>query len=398
MKLNFQRFAIYLVFLTMPFTSAFSISNQISLSILVFSCAVFILLLDIKNYLILRGDSVNNFIIAVSIIGIPLPIIAVITSLNYHVELRFGHILARTLFYFLILGAIIYMRAFARCGPVKIKIIIEFTYFLTLIVCVIDALNLFGIIDVNLARGDVAQLVVSYGDLYRIRGPFEEPGYLGAFVAATLPIYLHISNNQVFKFIIISVLTVLLSLSANFVIWMFVYLILWFILSLFQITLHKLLRRQNIIIFAFVAAFIVLAVFEFDIFDIIYGKFLGKSYNERIESYSIIIELSKHPIKLLFGFGPGYFLSTDFSQPTSILVSTLIELGLLGLFIFLSIYFINIFMLVRRRAAVHLAIGCIAYSIFIMTTPGYYFPFYVLPLLYWTFFKATSLWPLGKSV
>lgn len=396
-KLNLSKFAVYLGFLTLPFTSVFSFSSQISLSAAAFSCAVIILLFSGRGYIAITNGGVNNFIISISAAGIMLPVVSLILSLNLHSEIRVGHVLARTLFYFLIFGGVIFIRAFARCGLSQTKKIIELTYFLIIIFCIIDALNLFRIIDINLGRGNVEHLAVSFGDLYRIRGPFEEPSYLGAFVAATLPIYLFISKKRAFKFIVVSGVTVLLSLSANFVFWFFIYLLLWVLFILPKIIRLKLLTRSNVATFLFIASFILISVFEFNIFGIIYGKFLGNSFSERIESYSIISDFINHPLHIIFGFGPGYFLSTNFSQPTSIVVSTFIELGLLGLLIFFCIYFINIFMLFKKPAAMHLTIGCISYFIFIMTTPGYYFPFYVLPLLYWTFYKASLLWPLKNS-
>lgn len=389
MKINTKISAIYLTTIGLPFTSLFAINSYISLSIVAFSVGFLMLVLNKNRYKFLRNDRPSKLICFIVLGAIPLPIFSIITSFYIHSEIRTAHIISRMLFYILVLMAMVYMNELGKCGNKKVMKILAITYLIILLVCTTDALILFGILDINLPRPTVDELVISYGNIFRIRGPFEEPGYLAAFIAATLPMYLHVCKYKIYSFIVISGIAIFMSLSANYVIWSLLYSVLWFFMSLRYLKLTRLHVVKNIIPFLIFLSFILLALYGFDVLDIVTGKFLGSSYESRIESYAILNKYFDYPENFLFGLGPGFYLNTEYSQPTSIVISTFLELGVLGILIFFGIYFINIYFLLKSNLAMHLAIGCVLYFLFMLTTPGYYYPFYVLPLLYWTFFKSS---------
>lgn len=374
MKIN----ATSLFFLSLPFTSVFSYNEHFSLSII-------ITIIILSSYLVkplpiipkAKRYIVSYYVFA-AIFMVCITMISSASSANLD-PVKYPHIIARLFFGFLLLGLILVALAASRYTTVQLKIMIWVSYFIVALICLIDWAQMSGYSEIVLPRVTVEELIINYGNSFRVRGPAEEPGYLASFFAATLPLLIQWSRRPYLVFAFVAFVVYILTFSFAFIIWMMVFAVILLFLNALRPTDNIVNKVPVVIRITTVVIVLLIVLYLFFDSDLIESKM--HSYNDRLYSYELVQIFSDDPSRYFFGLGPGYFKMSGLVQPTNFLLSTLVELGLSGVLVFAALIFCNIYYLIQNRCN-YLVAGAFAYLVFFIETPTYYYPFFSLPLFY----------------
>lgn len=385
-------------FLFLPFTSVFSINEQISLSIVV--TVLLAGLLVLRNSLTAIPTvsfTQRRFAYFLIFAALSMVIVVLISTLSADAISdgnRVGHVVSRLSYGVLIICLLLIGVATSKCSEFELRSIIFFSYFVVLVFCLIDFAQLYGFTNYLLPRVAVETQEATFRENFlRVRGTTEEPGHLAAFFAATLPLIVQSARHPYLQLSIISALVFAFTFSTAFVIWLFVFIIISVIANMLLtkgvtrnynqmfIQITKLLALLGCVIGLFVLTAVYLGVID---------KFESTSYTGRSESLVLLNSYADHPLNLFFGFGPGAYKSFGVAQPINFFASTFVELGLFGTTIIIVLVIASLRYLLKERL-VFLSSGLIAFLIFYNSIGNYWYPFFSLPIFYVLFINHSKL-------
>lgn len=261
---------------------------------------------------------------------------------------------------------------------------------LTILLICYDALRLNGIFDVGIVShtDNIDSLeALARGYIYRARGGAFEPGHDASIIAAILPIavaQLRLSL-RIIVVIAISLLVYLLGFSISLVIWLILF------TSLHLYFTQTASFKFRILPYLSVCLAVVVLFYGLDDLEIVADmktKFSSASFVDRSDSLDAILTGStKDLATFLFGYGPGGYLVLDVAAVTNTFAGFILDVGALGLLVYLSAIVYSLTRLWHAKNPVYTA-GFIAYLIVFANSVGnYWFPTHWLFLLYPCFAK-----------
>ncbi|MBL8516657.1 MAG: hypothetical protein JNM76_06780 [Betaproteobacteria bacterium] len=220
------------------------------------------------------------------------------------------------------------------------------------------------------------------GFIFRARGGGYEPTHDAAVIAAILP--LMISRLSHWWRIIwatgIVVAVYFMGYSAALVFWLIAFLICYSFL-------HRKTRLSTRLLSVIkMAASVALALVILDSLDILSDlniKLESASFEQRLVSLQSIVEGStQSATTFLFGYGPGGYIALNVDAVTNTYASFLLDLGIAGLVVYLSLIATTCYRLVALSNPLYLS-AFIAYALVICGSIGnYWFPTHWLIFLY----------------
>lgn len=369
-------------------TSAFALSPWLNLSTIGSSIVAAVALAMLLTGRMRRVDS--NGVVILSFVLVMLTLISAAFAVTSFEEKLANHTSAR-IFTILALYMLPYMLLDANAQVTRsVQLGLTTSLVFTVLLICYDALRLNGIFDIGIVShtDNIDSLeALARGYIYRARGGAFEPGHDASIIAAILPIavaQLRLGL-RIIVVITISLLVYLLGFSISLMIW----LILFTSLHLFFTQTVSFKFR----ILPYLSVCVAVAVLFYGLDDLeivadIKTKFLSASFVDRSDSLEAILDGSgKDLTTFLFGYGPGGYLVLDVAAVTNTFAGFLLDVGALGLLVYLSAIVYSLTRLWHAKNPVYTA-GFIAYVIVFGNSVGnYWFPTHWLFLLYPCFAK-----------
>lgn len=381
-----------LFFSLLPFTSVFSINQYITLSLTGMVGAAFIMFLFKKKLWISILLKRKIFICILAFIFFMTLINGIATGAIFDSD-RVMHVVARLMFPLMLLGGAILI--YSIYNVLAMDAALKMGIFIALAVCFIDFLELYGMSNYVLPRVELETMYPTLGIFFRIRGPAEEPGHLAAYFAASIPILLQIKNKIRLGDYILVFFVYIVTFSFAYLIWVAIFIATYFFLKSFD-SRNKLRNITLSVLIPLVLVGIVYAVSEtFSEYIPILNKLSSSSLDDRVQSLNLL-SFIEEPNHILFGIGPGGYKEFGLMQPINFILSSYVETGLLGV-LFISLLFFYCLTLLMLNNMYFLAAGLVAYLIFYNSISNYWFPFYILPMLYFCLLPALKNFVLSQS-
>lgn len=218
--------------------------------------------------------------------------------------------------------------------------------------------------------------------IFRARGGNFEPGHDAAAFAAILPLAasFFIKRFQLPLIITACLPIYLVGYSASLVLWLVTFIIAYGYFEGSRQLNARLLLAFRIGVTLAIAT---IAFGYFEIVDDLREKFLSASFVDRLASFDAIFLGSTENLKVfLFGYGPGGYLVLDVSLVANTLAGILLDLGAIGLGLFIVMIFAS-FMQLRSIGNSLYTAAFLAYLLVFWNAIGnYWYPFHWLLLSY----------------
>lgn len=375
-----------LYFFSLPFVSAFNVSQ-------IFVIPLMVGLLAITGALLTGGLARLNLIQLDKLVLLFLASVLLSVGVNIHTmdAKNLNHILAifvgYLLFYF---GA---ERFSQRLSIEKILRLLFIGYVATLAFCVVEfwVVN-FTSYDLNaiVFRPAVEDYTPGFLEiiLIRSRSTFEESGYFAAYLGMMAPImvyYLWRLQHRYWPrmvFVVGSALAYFMSFSVSLFIFLPVAIA---VTSLMRVLVERRINRNAVATWLLILSGLFVLSFT-DLFEVmILRKFDGFSFQDRSDRFAATIDLFVDaPLQnMLFGHGPGSYFNLNVQPAVSVYLNFLRDLGLVGLMAYLALSAYALFGLFFARDALGRALflSYLVTLLFFISTPIYFLPHYYLPLL-----------------
>jgi hypothetical protein len=377
-----------LYFLSLPFVSAFNVSQIFVIPLMVGLLAI--------TWAIVRGGLVRLPLIQLDKLVL-LFLISVLISVVVNVNTMDAKNLNHTLAIFA--GYIIFYYGAERFSQwlsiEKILRLLFIGYVVTLVFCIVEFLIVnFTSYDINsiVFRPAVEDYTPGFLEiiLIRSRSTFEESGYFAAYLGMMAPIMVYYLWHLQHKywprimFIVGSALAYFMSFSVS----LFIFLPIAIAIT----TLMRMLVERRINLHAITTFLLLLlgliALSSTDLFDVmILRKFEGFSFQDRSDRFAATIDLFVNAglPNMLFGHGPGSYFNLNIQPAVSVYLNFLRDFGLFGLMAYLAISVYALFGLLLARDALGQALflSYLVTLLFFISTPIYFLPHYYLPLLFY---------------
>jgi hypothetical protein len=263
--------------------------------------------------------------------------------------------------------------------------VLRWGYLFICIFCIVELLlSYLYSIDINsyIPRPIRGEYDAKFNGLFvRARATFFESGHCGMFLGSVLPfviIYDKISNKRLWDQIIVFVLSIFAALACISSAY-FIFVPVSFVLGYF---LFK--PRFKFIFIAFCIGTIVLLIFHdyiLEFWNAIYvSKFQSSSMTTRYYDNmgAVTVILNSNTWHLLFGHGPGSYSYLGINPATSGYITMLLDLGLIGLTSFVSVFvsvFIILFKNRKEWKTRYYTVSLMIMSFYLISINTYYFSF-----------------------
>lgn len=379
-------------------TSAFSITSWVNYSIIGASLIGAIAVGEmIKGEINFSASRQMLLVIAGMVISTA---IAFALSTVPDAEKSLNHTTARlfTIVVLLLLPYILLNNDMQLASAVRKGLLIALAISVTLIVY--DFLRLNGYLDFgpvpHLETGDELDATHRVY-IYRARGGSVEPGHDASVIAAIFPLLVDRmkENWRLITLFSIGFIVYFMGYSTTLILWGFVFSLVYAALKQnrdFKERLWSIIR----ILFIFVVLFSVLA--SYDLVDDLEGKLDSVSYDGRVESLEAILLSVLESFKtLIFGYGPGGYISIGVFSITNTFAALILDCGLFGLSFYIAAIFVSGRALYVSRDPLYIAAFFAYLLTFVMAIGNYWFPTHWLFLMYPVFARLRR-YSLSKVV
>jgi len=376
-----------LYFLSLPFVSAFNISQIFVIPLVVGLVALlwFGATGQIQRVALIELDRLVLLFLACMLVSVVINLPTMATkSLNHVFAILAGYLL----FYF---GA---ERIAQHLSIERILHLLFVGYMVTLVFGAFEFVVVnFTSFNINaiVFRPAVEDYTPGFLDiiLIRARSTFEESGYFAAYLGMMGPLMFHylwrVRQERWLRvvFLVGSAMAYFMAFSVSL-----------FIFLPFAIALTTMLRtlvdrRMSKGVVAAYALLVLLALvvvsFPGLLEVLILRKFEGNSFQDRNERFAATIDLvAAAPwLKILFGHGPGSYFSLGIQPAVSVYLNFLRDLGVVGLSAYLLLAGYALLNLFRAPDSLGRALflSYLVLLLFFVSTPIYFLPHYFLPLL-----------------
>lgn len=225
--------------------------------------------------------------------------------------------------------------------------------------------------------------------LIRARSTFEESGYFAAYMGMMAPLMVHYLWHMRQErwprvvFIVGSALAYFMAFSVS----LFIFLPFAIAVTTLLRTLTERRMTKGVVAAYALLILLVVVVLSFPglLEVLILRKFEGNSFQDRNQRFAATIDLvAAAPwLKILFGHGPGSYFSLGIQPAVSVYLNFLRDLGVVGLLAYLLLAgyaLLNLFV-ARDGLGRALFVSYLVILLFFISTPIYFLPHYALPLL-----------------
>lgn len=374
---NIHNVFVLIYIASLPFASAFAITGFLPLPFLVsIILGVFILIRKTKR---LKFKLVDLFIL-LFIVNLVISLILNSQEVSRKMMMHFSSWCSVFIFMFYV------PRMYVKnANVIKIMRVLYWIYSFVCFYCIIEiVLSYYFYFDINnyIPRPIRAEYDAQFNGLFiRARGTFFESGHCGMFLGALLPfvmLYLNEGNKKRFQYFFVFGITILAALacisSAYFI---FLPLSVFFSFLIFNLKIRSLLRALIISCLVFVLFYPYLMEF----WEAIYiSKFNSSSMTTRSFDNSMSFNhfYNSDFLRVLFGHGPGSYFYLNINPATSGYLTILLDFGIIGLSLFLSIFaaiFLHLLKNRKKQNTKYLAVSLFVSAFYLISINTYYFSF-----------------------
>lgn len=375
-----------LYWFSIPFVSAFNVSEVFIIPLVTALCATFF-------YALLRRLEEFRLGILEGLLGVFLGSVVLSTFINaYTIDAKgINHLIAvfacYAVFYYLVV-------CISRDITIeKILAVLWGGYIFTTVFGLVEfVLANFAGMDLSfIPRPNVVDYTPGFLDilLIRSRSLFEESGYYAAYLSIVAPLLTYylwcVKPSRMGKTVFI-----VLSLSSYFVAFsvsLFIFLPLAVLLpSITRVLAQGRITRRAVWSFTAIACVVILILSSDTLMDILfYRKFSSGSFEDRSDKFEATLGLMAGAdwINLLFGYGPGSYFRLGVLPAISVYLNYWRDFGMVGL----GAYCVFVAVFLRRCYADRSALGkaifisAIVIQLYYIAMPAYFLPGYFIPLV-----------------
>ena len=347
-------FGLHLALL--PLTNVFAFNAYFNLGNTSFIIVSILVMLGNKRF---SKDKLTSYYT----VGIILALVATIIAILFNQPGNLGHAAARLYYVAGFFGYSLILRNLGFSKVHRDGVLLGLLF--VVMILLLEYLNLIGTYNFPFDRIGTKEIRIPVFNWFRLRGPTEEPTYLAAYVTC-VAIFMFYYGERNWKVWLLLIATFLLTFSVS---------LLLYITALLLLLLVFRFRRYSLFTRFFGLLVLLLSLYVFVIF--LETKLSGRSVTDRLVTYQTLSYMSDLG-SYLFGLGPGFYKYSGEAQPTNLVLSTLLEIGIFGLGAYLFLWFFPLFS--NGKGNLLYSISAIAFLIYFLTTGLYYHLFMVLPL------------------
>ncbi len=225
----------------------------------------------------------------------------------------------------------------------------------------------------------------------RARSTFEESGYFAAYLGVLFPLmtyYLWANaapRAQKIRFIGMTLIGAFIGFSVS----LFIFLPAAAMLALALRTLYaqKLTKEAVLIFLALLLAGLALLAFPSLVEEVFLRKFSGNSFADRYQRFESTIDITSTASALhaFLGYGPGSYVNFNTSAAVSVYLNFLRDIGIVGLGLYIMLLGYMVFNLLRCQDAFSgaLLVSFLVQILFFVSTPIYFQPHYYLIFVFY---------------